>query len=367
MKNENAKRITEERAGFDWLLLASVILLAAFSVVNIYSAAMSDDPNMQLSDVFVQTVAIAIGLVGAIVLSRFDFERVDLRASLALGLFSVIALLAPLFIGVGTGNQSWIAVVGTDLYIQPSEYIKIAYIITLAYHINTFIDEINRPKRLLLLLAHGIFGAFLVLLQGDVGSATVYLVIFVAMLYGAGVKLRYFAVCLGAIALLSPVAWHFLGPLRQNRIIAGFDPASDPLGYGWQALVSMNAISEGGLFGVGFGNASVSPYIPACCTDMMIARICEEFGAIGGVLTLALLTLVIIRVLTSGSGGKGRLICIGVGAWMIVQTLESASMTLGVLPIVGVTLPFLSYGGSSGIALLWATGIVLSTKKRNLS
>ena len=367
MRKTREKLTAENKAGFDWLLLASVLLLCAFSVVNIYSAAISSDPNVHLSDVWVQIAAIGIGLVGAILLCRFDFERINLRASLALGIFSVIALLAPLFIGVGAGNQSWIAVPGTNLYIQTSEYIKIAYIITLAYHIKTFSDEINRPKRLLFLLAHGLFGVFLVLLQGDVGSATVYLVIFVAMLYGAGVRLRYFAVCLGAIAVLSPIAWHFLGPLRQSRIIAGFDPSSDPLGYGWQALQSMNAISEGGLFGVGFKNAKIAPTIPACCTDLMIARICEEFGAIGGVLTVLLLTLVIIRVLLANSSGKGRLICIGVGAWMLVQTLEGAAMTLGVLPRVGVTLPFLSYGGSSNIALLWAIGIVLSAKRRELS
>ncbi|MBR6726214.1 MAG: FtsW/RodA/SpoVE family cell cycle protein [Clostridia bacterium] len=367
MKKISINQTQKKRPAFDLLLLSSVLLLCAFSVVNIYSAAASSDPNVHISDVWVQIAAVGIGLVGAIVLSRFDFERVDLRAALALGIFSVIALLAPLFIGVGAGNKSWIAVGNTNLYIQTSEYIKIAYIITLSYHITRFADEINRPKRLLFLLAHGLFGVFLVLLQGDVGSAAVYLIIFVAMLYGAGVKLRYFAVCLGATALLSPAAWYLLGPLRQSRIIAGFSPESDPLGYGWQALTAMNAISNGRLFGVGFGNAEIAPTIPACCTDLMIARICEEFGSVVGVLTILLLTLVILRVMFSGARGKGRLICIGIGAWMTVQTLESAAMTLGVLPIVGVTLPFLSYGGSSNVALLWAMGIVLSAKKRELS
>lgn len=367
MNSSNISQITEKKVSFDWLLFASVLLLCAFGVVNIYSAALSADVNVHISDVWVQTVAIAIGVIGALLLYRFDFERIDLRASIALGLISVIALLAPLFIGVGAGNKSWIAVLGTNLYIQTSEYIKIAYIITLSYHIKTFSDEINRPKRLLLLLAHGFFGVFLVLIQGDVGSATVYLLIFVTMLFGAGVKLRYFAVCIGSAALLSPVVWYLLGPLRQVRIIAGFDPKSDPYGYGWQALSAMNAISNGGLFGKGFCKAEVSPAIPACCTDLMIARICEEFGSVIGVLTVLLLTLIIVRVMLSRANGKGRLICIGIGAWMMWQTLEVVCMTSGILPIVGVTLPFLSYGGSSNIALLWAIGIVLSVKGRELS
>lgn len=350
--------------GIDLPLAAAVLLLSAFSVVNIYSAAQNSG-EMTPSHVWVQLIAIALGTICAGVMSFADFERVGIREAIGLGLLSVIALILPLFIGVGSGNISWIPLAGTQLYIQTSEFVKITYIITLAAHFGAVRERLNTVRSLSLICAHGIAGAALVAVQGDVGSALVYIMIFLSMLYAAGVKPLFFAAAGAGAAALSPLLWKLLGAVRQARLTAGLDPYSDPLGYGWQAILSMNAVSEGGLFGRGYMRATVSAILPACCTDLMLARVCEEFGALCGIAVIALLGFVIIRMMTAQAPYKSRLVCAGIAAWIMWQTIESVGMTLGILPIVGVTLPYMSYGGSSMTALLIAAGIVISIEKRN--
>jgi len=319
----------------------------------------------------VQATAIAIGIVGMFILSKADYMHV-LKYYKYMYLFSVTLLVAVLLFGVGdeVGNRSWFRF--GPVGIQPSEFVKLAFIVVIANHLDKNRHRINHPKNILQLLLY--FGVLfgLILYAGDLGNNLIYGFIFLCMCFAAGMSLWYFLGGAFVLAASAPILWDLLAGYRQMRIRIGIDPTLDPEGWGYQVLMSMRAISSGGLLGHGYQQGPITQrmgnrHIPEQWTDFIFSAIGEEFGFVGAILALLILVLIIVRILIIARNARtnaGSLICVGVMSMIIAQSVVNIGMTLGVLPVIGVTLPFFSYGGSSIISSLWAVGMVLSVRSR---
>ena len=206
----------------------------------------------------------------------------------------------------------------------------------------------------------------LVMLQGDLGSALVFMFITIVMCFTQGLSIWYLLGGTAATILAAPYLWQFLKPYQQQRILVGFNPELDPLGYGYQQVLSKNAIINSSFLGTGYMNSTISPTIPYNHTDMIFSVIIEELGLIGVLFFMSLLILLIIRITKTSFNSRkdiGSTICSGIVAMIIAQAAENIGMTLGILPIIGITLPFVSYGGSSVLSLFLALGIVLSISR----
>jgi rod shape determining protein RodA len=268
-----------------------------------------------------------------------------------------------------TANKSWLVVFkmgSRKIMIQPSEFVKLTLTCTFAKHLDTVKDRVNHPVTLAALAVHAGAVVGLIFLSGDYGVALIYAGFLATMLLCAGMSLWYFAGAGGAAVLGFPLAWKYvLKEYHRKRIIVGFNPELDPEGKGWQPLLSKDCIANGGFFGIGLMGKGDYEVLPASHTDFIFATVCEKFGIFGGIFVVILLLVMLVRILLiARSCGKdyGSLICVGVAAIVIVQTIENIGMCLAMLPVVGLTLPFLSCGGSSVLATYVLLSLVHSIK-----
>jgi rod shape determining protein RodA len=263
-----------------------------------------------------------------------------------------------------TGQKSWLEIPFVGVMIQPSEFVKFTFICTFARHLYLVKGHINKPKTVLFLAVHALLVVGPILLSKDLGVALIYMVIIALMLFCAGLHPGYFGVAILALILLAPYLWNHLAPYQQQRIIAGFNPELDPLGYGMQALQSKQAIAAGGFFGVGLLTGGHYEILPASHTDFIFATVCEKFGFLGGSLVLIIFIVMVVRIImiarTATQSDYGGLISIGIASMLIVQILLNVGMCFAMLPVIGITLPFLSCGGSSMLATFMMFGLLHS-------
>ena len=315
-----------------------------------------------LGNLKMQLAATLVGIVCMLLISTLDYEIIVNKLWIPMLIAEICVLGITLVFGVAEGaNKSWLSI--GVFNVQPSEFAKITYIITFSKHIDYVKTKINRVLPLLSLLAHAGIIIGLILLSGDLGVALVYAGFTLIMLYGAGLSIFYFigAAACGVLAL--PYIWPHLREDQQLRIIYGFHPEKDPLDKGMQALMGKSAISSGGIFGNGINGGSVYKSLYACENDFAFSSLCEKFGIAGGIAVLLLLCIVVVRILRIASSARkdtGTLICIGVAGAIIIQTAENIGMTLALLPVIGITLPFISYGGSSVFSMYLMMGMVHS-------
>ena len=366
-----ANDVKKHLKSIDWILVATVAISSIYGYVLIISST-NVLGAAQFRNLLVHIVAAVIGFALMFALSKSDYNHM-IKYSKYLYAFGVIILVFTYVFGKGdeVGNRSWIRVhiAGTTVGGQPSEIVKITFIMTFARHLESVKDDINKIKNILLLGLHFavIFG--LIIIEGDLGTALVYTFIFISMCFAAGVSLWYFLAALFAAAVASPLIWNLMEDYQRKRILVGFDPSLDPADKGFQALTSRRAIGSGGLLGAGYGKGYYTQrgIIPKQWTDFIYSAAGEEFGFVGAILVLALLAVVISRVFVISCKARntaGSLICIGVMAMLIAHTVENIGMCLGLLPVIGIPLPFFSYGGSSILSSLLAIGIVLSVNSR---
>ena len=351
----------EKLRKLDYIVLFCIVALTCMSLLTLAGAA----NDFGVRYFYVQMIAACLGLVAMTIISTIDYEEIADRFSVPLFACSALLLILTLVVGTdnGSGNKSWIEIPGVPFDIQPSEFVKITYIITFSKHLHILRDKINHPLSLLKLGIHAGTIIGLILLQGDLGSALVYMFMTVAMLLCAGLSFWYFLSAGAVIALSAPFLWSILKPYQQNRIIAGFDPESDPLGVGMQALLSKNAIAAGGFFGTGFSGGTEYRKVPSVHTDFIFAITSEKFGFFGAMIVIVLLCVLVIRALIVAhkmQGSYASYMCIGVAAVVIAQSAENIGMCLAKLPVVGITLPFMSYGGSSMLASYCLIGVIQS-------
>lgn len=352
-------------------LTSCVLLLTIIGLFVIYSATETEGVSAKVK---VQLLATGIGIILCFVLMWADFRVIaPYRTWLYMGCIFLLVLV--LFFGSGkeqTGANSWIRLGPVSL--QPSEPAKVVFAFVFAGAIAEAKRkcQLHQLKEILkLFLAFGVICG-LVVLQNDTGTALVFAFMFATMLFMGGLKLRYFGVAMGTILIAIPVIWYRLAPYQKNRILVFLRPETDPAGAGYQVLQSKLSVASGQLFGRGFmqGRNNRLSLLPEKETDFIFGVIGEEFGFFGCILVVGLLFFLCIRCFVIAQKAKdwdGKLLCIGIGAMFLFHVVENICMCIGLLPVTGIPLPFLSYGGSAQVTGYIAVGVlqnIYDTSKR---
>ena len=355
----------------DIVLLALCCTCATFGLILIASATKAYASHTYVP---VQLFAIFLGLALYVVFTILDVEILASKWLWLMGFETfLLLLLIPFGVSGDTGNSGWLRFFGIG--IQPSEIVKVLFIVVLAKQL-TYLKEYKNLNSVLsiaqLLLHFGYTFVLLMVTSEDLGSAIVFFAIFVVMLIVAGVKLYWFLIGLAGIAVAVPFLWNsFLDDYQRQRILAPYDPTIDPEGYGikWQTNRSKIALASGQLKGVGLGQGvqTQTNSLTGKHTDFIFAVAGEELGMIACVLIILLLCAVILRCVKVGmqsNNTMGMLVCFGVGASVFFQMLVNTGMCMGITPVIGITLPFFSYGGSSVMSMFAAMGLVSGVKYR---
>ena len=357
----------------DMFLFTMSVICAVYGIIVIASATQSY-ANGSAQYVIVQTLALGLGVLLFIAMTVIDVDIFAQHWAWLYGL-SAALLISLIFFGAqsDTGNNGWLRFFGIG--IQPTEIVKIAFIIVMAKQLSYLIEykNLNSVTSIAQIVVHFVlmFGLILVTAQ-DLGSALVYFFIFAVMLFVAGVRIYWFIIGLAALAGMVPILWtYFLEDYQKDRVLAPYDSSIDPdnTGINWQQNQSKIALASGQLTGTGLGEGtqSQSTAIPGKHTDFIFAVVGEELGMIGACLVLLLLMIIVIRCIQVGlrSGNTmSMLVCFGVAATVVFQTFENVSMCIGIAPVIGITLPFFSYGGSSLFSMFAAMGLVSGIKYR---
>ena len=355
----------EKLKRIDPVILFCVLGMNLMSLITLAAASDSFGTWYVKTQAFVSVV----GIAAMFILTFIDYDALMQKFKWVFFAASIILILWVKFFGKGSlGNNNWISIPGTQFSIQPTEFVKISFMIPFALHLSALKDKINHPLSILQLGAHALLIVGLVLWQGDTGMALVYIAIVAFMLFGAGVSLWYFAGVLGAGIAASPFIWSHLTDGQRQRVLFGFNPDLDPLDGGWHAIASRNCIISGGFRGAGFDGGTKYKSLFAGESDFCFAVLAEKFGFIGTFLYVVLMVVLVLRILWIARTARKRYasyLCIGIAGMLIAQTVENIGMCLALLPVVGITLPLLSYGASSLFSVYICIGLVQSVCAHN--
>lgn len=352
----------------DKLFLLLCLCLSAVGTVMVSSATHRTADGALLSrDAKVMVLALVLGVAACLVISFIDYDLIlKLWPVIAAGSLLLMLLLIP-FGEAPSGREdarSWLRIT-SSLYLQPSEILKIGFIITFSKHLSLLKNDLSSVKNVFFLCVHAMIPIALVVYTGDMGSALIFMLMFVGMMFIAGVHWAYFPLGIAAVAAALPLVWYkVFDNIQRNRILALIDPQSYPNEI-YQQQQAGNAIREGGFFGAGLfkGAYTQSGSVPESANDMIFSVICEETGLIGAFVVLLLFALLAIRIIYVGKRANNyaaSMICYGVMFMIIAQVAINIGMCLKLLPVIGITLPFISAGGSSVVSLYLAVGLVLS-------
>lgn len=355
----------------DHVLLGLCVLLSLIGAMMVCTATW--DGNGYFSrDTIVMFIALAIGVAACLVISLIDYDIIyKLWPLIAGGCLFIMLLLIPF--GVAPDGRSdatsWLKL--GPLFLQPSELLKIGFIITFSYHLSKAKNDLVSLKSVFLLCIHAAIPVILVVGTGDMGSALIFLIMFIGMMYVAGVHWLYFPA--GALIVISalPFIWlKVFSDIQRNRILALFDPDKYPDEI-WQQSQALNAIKAGGFTGSGLfkGEYTHSGLVPECENDMVFSVVCEEFGFIGALGLLILFCVLAYRIIKLGKRSRNfaaEIMCYGVAFMIIAQVIVNIGMCLMLLPVIGITLPFISAGGSSTACLYLAIGLVMSVYRSSV-
>ncbi len=355
----------------DMLLLLLCSLATVFGII-IISSATNYFGNSRY--VLVQSFALLLGVGIYFLFTLIDVDIFAERRDL-LFIFNLffMLLLIPFGIAGDTGQRSWIHLPGLPFNMQPGEVCKIPFIIILAKTMSIHQEHISSFKSIFSMAAHlGFIVVMILVLCKDAGVALVYVFIFIVMAYLGGVRLWWFLGGFAAAAGVAPLAWKYvMSEDQKNRILMIFDPTIDPEGLGirWHTKQSLYSLSNGGLTGQGLfhGIRTQSGALNAQHTDFVFSSIGEELGLLGCIFIIVLLCCIVMRCVVVGFKSRNymnRLICFGIAAMLVFQIGVNVGMCLGVFPVIGLTLPFVSYGGSSIVTMFLAMGVVSGIQMR---
>lgn len=386
MANRLKSILTDFFQQADLVLLALCCVSTLYGIVLIFSATQYMENGRWLRYVGVQGAAMVIGVCAYIFMSMLDLENVMKRWKW-LVVFNIVfigLLKTPLGVGHSTGNVAWLKFPGIPFQIGPAEVVKISFTLLLAKQMEWLREEkrdLKSFRSALMAAGHTLFlMGWYVIISKDMGNALTFFFIFLCMAFAAGFALRWFALlfagiggAVAALLLLDLVPESMEYMVNRFRIL--FDHSLDPLGVGWQQNRSLLAIGSGGVFGQGYMNGtqsqnSESTNLPKRWTDFIFSVCGEELGLIGCFLIILLLAALIFRVLLVAYQSQSHFhsyVCVGMAAMLVYQTIINIGMCLFIMPTIGVTLPFFSYGGSSIVTLYTSMGVVSNIKKRTLS
>ncbi len=343
----------------NWGLVFLLCLVGAISIAMLYSAANGHMRPWATRQVL--HFAEGFAILFAVALTDLRFW---LKYAYVIYLISLLLLVLGDVSGtIGLGAKRWIALGPVQL--EPSEVAKVALVLALARYFNGLpIDEVVRMRRLLAPLALIFMPTLLVLRQPDLGTAFLLSMIGAAMFFLAGVRWWKFAIALALVIAAIPVGWHFLHAYQKERLLGFLHPESDPLGAGYHIIQSKIALGSGGVFGKGFlrGTQSHLDFLPEKQTDFIFTTLAEEFGMVGGLTLLVLYALIFAYGFAIGLSSRnqfGRLVALGVTTMVFLYVFVNIAMVSGLVPVVGVPLPLVSYGGTALLTLMFAFGLVL--------
>lgn len=350
---------------FDWWLMAIVGAICTLGLLQIYSATHNGNlAGMQWR----QLVWIGVGVVGMLIVMRLDYHAL-LEQSPLLYVIGLAALVAVLAMGhTRFGSRRWVVIGG--VFLQVSEVMKLIIIIVLA----RFFSEVRTEKLALQdMVKAGVLvalPALLILLEPDLGTALALIPVAGVGIFLAGMQRKYTLTVIALLVILSPVAWHLrthLKPYQQQRIETFLHPEESPRGSGYQILQSEIAVGSGGLWGKGFGKGSQNQlgFVPVRYSDFILAALAEEFGFVGVLFALLLYLGLVLRLVESAQKAKdraGMFLVMGVAAILGFHVLVNAAMVIGFMPVTGIPLPLMSYGGSSTAFVFLALGLVMNVR-----
>lgn len=354
-------------AHFEWPLLFLAILITGCGLMTIFSATYSPDRGVS-PYVLRQATWAGVGLAALIAALSFDYRMLDRYGYAAYGVVLLSLVLVPIVGSAGGGARRWLSI--GSVSIQPSEFMKIAIVIALARHLHRRVGEPRLALRDLaapiLLLA---LPAYLVLVQPDLGTVIVLCFCAFSVVLLAGLPLRLVLLAALLVGPLLPFGWQHLKPYQQNRLLTFVDPQRDPLGAGYHVTQSKIAIGSGMAHGKGYlhGTQNKLNFLPEQHTDFIFSVFAEEWGFVGGVVLLGLYAALVLRgavIAIRARDNLGALLAAGLTASIFWQAVINVAMTTGSLPVVGITLPFLSYGGSSMLTLMATIGLLMNVSMR---
>lgn len=360
------------RKKYDKILLLAVLALLVFGVIMIYSAS-SVWAEYKFNDSFhyvkQQALFIVIGLILMNIVGKLNYKFYYEKANLIITICLILLILV-IIPGIGSirnGSRSWFGI--GPFGIQPSEFAKLGLIIFTSKYLcrsNKFLKRYKTGVFPILGIVFLFFG--LIMLQPDLGTGVILTVSIIALLFVAGVNMKFFF-GMGAIGLVGIIVLILIAPYRMDRITSFVNPWKDPLGTGFQIIQSLYAIGPGGLLGRGFGNSIQKHfYLPEPQTDFIFSIITEEFGIVGAFIVIGLFIVILqrgIKISLEARDQFSKYLAFGMTFQIIFQAMLNLMVVSGMIPVTGVTLPFLSYGGSSLLITMISIGILLNISKNN--
>ena len=357
------------------ILLALIVAASIFGVLMVHSATRCNlaEGETIARDARVMIIAAVLGIIITLIISAIDYELI-MKLWPIIGIGCIGLMVITLFFGVAPESRpdakSWLEF--GPVFFQPSELVKIGYIITFSMHLELCRDTINKPKSVVLLALHAIVPIGLVILTGDMGSALVFMLMTLAMLYFSGLHIGFFACGLGLIVAASPLIWMYgLSDFQKDRFLALIRPEEYPAEI-YQQEKGLNALGSGGFFGQGLfeGTYTQNGIVPESENDMIFTAIGEETGFFGCIVALSILFFICFKMISIGKKSRdfsSQIACYGLAAMIAAQVVINVGVCLMMLPVIGITLPFFSAGGSSTLCLYVGVGLIFSIYRFNRS
>lgn len=358
---------------FDKVLFFVTILLSVFGLIMIYSAS-NIWAEYKFNDSFhyfkYQLVFLILGIILMLLISKMNY-KIYYKYSNKLLLISFILLVLVLIPGIGSirnGSRSWFGI--GSLGIQPSELAKLCLIIFVSKYLSNSENYIKSYfKGIIPILSITLVFFLLIMLQPDLGTGLILVLSIISILFISGVKLNFF-IGGGVLGILGVIGLIIIAPYRMNRITSFIDPWKDPLGTGFQMIQSLYAIGPGGLLGNGYLNSIQKHfYLPEPQTDFIFSIIAEEFGVVGAIIVVGLFIILFyrgIKISLNTNDSFSKYLSFGILFQLVFQAIMNLSVVVGLIPVTGVTLPFLSYGGSSLLVSMISIGILLNISKKRM-
>lgn len=350
----------------DMFLLVLALIVASFGLVAIASATSADKFDGNFRYIAVQSVSICLGVLVYAVVSSIDLDFLS-EHRLAMVVFNcmlLLMLLSPLGTDNDSGNRSWIDL--GVINVQPAEICKITYILIMASVMSSHQNRISHPVSVAHMLLHlGLLVGLNLVVSSDMGVSLIFVFIFIGMTFAGGVSLWWFAAAMTGIAAMAPILWQFLDTYQRNRIRILFDDSIDPQGINerYHSNMNLKSLTGGGLTGQGLfnGNRTQGGNLFAQHTDYIFSSMGEELGFIGCVVIMLMELAIIARCIYVGVRCQDymrRLVCFGAASALMFQVMINVGMCIGVMPVIGLTLPLISYGGSSVVTIFAMLGLV---------
>lgn len=356
----------------DIFLLVLCLIVSGFGCVFIASATSADKFGGNLQYIIIQLAATGLGVMMYALVSSIDLDFLSEHrmVMVAFNCALLLMLISPLGTDHNSGNRSWINL--GFISVQPAEVCKITYVVIMASVMSAHQNRISSLPSVMHMCLHlGLLVGLNMVLSGDAGVSLIFVFIFIGMAFGGGVSLWWFVLAIGLIVAAFPILWQFLGEYQQNRFLILVDDTIDPMGINerYHSMMNLRSLTGGGLTGQGLfnGNRTQSGSLFAGHTDYIFSSMGEELGFVGCLAIMIMEMAIIARCIYVGIHCQDymrRLVCYGAASALMFQVMINTGMCIGVMPVIGLTLPLISYGGSSVVTIYAMLGLVSGAHAR---